>query len=796
MKISKTLILTFLASFLFVAASAQNFRSLMRKADKQYELHAFNQAVDTYLQALERRRDDPEALGNLADCYRHLNEMMEARKYYTRAVAQNRVEARHILNYGHVLKAMGDYDEAKRWYLEYAKDDPMIGNHYAQTCDFAKSQQQLNTGLYVNNEQNINSSAADFGPAFRQGQVVFSSSRIDIQRTSTNDFSGQQPNQLYIARSGQEGMLENPFFLQNSSDKKQNIGPVSFSPEGRYIVYTKNNFVDGTRHIASSGMQLNLFFAEINATGDWINEQAFPYNAEGYSTGFPCFSPDGSAIYFASDRPDGFGGYDLYVSYRAGNSWGRPENLGPVINSPGNEMTPYFDGDNLFFSSDWHPGFGGLDLFRAQQMNNRWSQIFHIGNPVSSPRDDYGLVYDKLRNIGYFVSNREGGEGHEDLYSLSRPAENIILNVENASDGSPVANALVDFTDCGQGLVQTDDRGIYRLQAMEGMNCTVYIRKEGYMDRSIQLSSSGQQGTRQVEVPLVRRGEEYYGKILNYNTRTPVEGVTVIATNQMTGNTTRVVTDAKGDYTLALSPNSSYLIRYSRPGYRDVNRTVRTNQGTDSSLLGTISILPSDAPLPAGVTDPSQLIDPYQTENQQSQQGSGTQTYSGYAVQVAALKQPNMERFSDLEGMATLYSKQENGAHKIRLGVFQTKEEATQTLSNVKRKGYKGAFVVAEPGVELAARGSAEFVNNTENSGGRFKIQLGAYRNPRSFDSSKIDDLGYIEDKQKGNLTVKFLSGFSTAQQAKAALPQVRAAGFTGAYVVEEQNNGQMKRVQ
>lgn len=795
MKISKALSLCLLALFLSLSASAQ-FKSLMRKANKQYELGAFNQAVDTYQEALERRPEDPEALGNLADCYRHLNDMMEAAKYYTRAVAQKKVEARHILNYGHVLKALGRYDDAKRWYLEYAKDDPMIGNHYAQTCDFAKSQQQLSTGLFVNNEQNVNSNAADFGPAFRQGQVVFSSSRIDIQRTSTNEFSGQQPNQLYIARPGQQGMLENPFFLQNSADKQYNIGPVSFSPDERSVIYTKNNFVNGTRHIPSSGMQLNLFQAEINSNGDWVNEQAFPYNAEGYSTGFPCISPDGNALYFASDRPDGFGGYDLYVSYRTGNSWGRPENLGPVINSPGNEMTPYFDGDNLFFSSDWHPGFGGLDLFRAQQMNNRWSQIFHIGQPVSSPRDDYGLVYDKLRNIGYFVSNREGGEGHEDLYSLSRPAENIILNVENASDGSPVANALIDFTDCGQGLVQTDDRGIYRVQAVEGMNCTVYIRKDGYMDRSIQLNSSGQQGTRQVEVPLVKRGEEYYGKILNYNTRMPVEGVTVIATNQMTGNTNRVVTDANGDYTLALSPSSSYLIRYSRPGYRDVNRTVRTNQGGDPSLLGTISILPSDAPLPAGITDPSQLIDPYQTGEQTTEQPAGTQTYSGYAVQVAALKEVNMDRFSDLQGMGTLYSKQENGMQKVRLGVFETKAEATQTLSSVKRLGYKGAFVVAEPGVELAARGSAEFVSSTPDGGGRFKIQLGAYRNPRSFDSSKIDDLGYIEDKQKGNLTVKFLAGFSTAQEARQALPQVRAAGFTGAYVVEEQANGEMKRVQ
>lgn len=796
MKVSKVLLFTFFALFIGVSASAQ-FRSLMKKANKEYELNAYNQAIETYKQALERRPDDPEALGNMADCYRYLNEMMEAAKYYARSIAQKKVEARHILNYAHVLKALGQYDEAKRWYLEYAKDDPMVGNHYAQTCDFAKNQQQVSTGLLVSNEEKVNSPASDFGPTFVQGQIVFSSARIDVQRSSANNYDGQQPNQLYVARQGTDGLLENPYFVGSSTGQQDfNKGPISVSPDGKWIAYTKNNFVNGTRHIPSSGMQLSLYIAEVNPNGAWVNEQPFPYNSADFSTGFPCFSPDGNSLYFASDRPDGYGGYDIYVSNRTGNTWGRPENLGPVVNTPGDELTPYHDGEDLFFASDWHPGFGGFDIYRVIRANNRWNQIYHIGNPVSSPHDDYGLIYDKSRNLGYFVSNRTGGQGMEDIYSVSRPAESIVLSVKNASSGEPIPNALLDFTNCGLSLVQADDRGVYRLQAVEGLNCNVIVRKDGYIDQTINLVSDAQQGTRQIDVQLIRRGEEYYGKVLNYNTRLPVDGVTVIASNQTTGNTTQTVTDRNGDYALALSPNNMYTIRYSRPGYREVSRRVSTAGSTNPAILGSIPILPSDSPLPPGVSDPSQLIDPYDT-GEASAPVSESTVASGFAVQVAALSKVDLNRFNNLNGLGKVYSKPAGAINKIRVGVYPDKAEAEAVLKQVKQLGYLQAFLVPEEGVQLdGGGGTPQFTGNQSASDSNFFIQLGAYSNPRSFDASRVAGLGTVINVPKGNLTVKLLAGFNTVEAAEKVIPEVRAKGFSGAYIVTRDAAGNWKRVQ
>jgi len=800
MKLSKVLPLTFFALLIGFSATAQ-FNSLMKKANKEYELHAFNQAIETYKEALERRPDDPEALGNMADCYRHLNDMMEAAKYYARSIAQKKVEARHILNYAHVLKGLGQYDEARRWYLEYAKDDPLVGNHYAETCNFAKNQQKVNTGLLVQNENEVNSPAADFGPTFVRGQIVFSSARIDVQSSNTN-YTGEQPNQLYVAKAGADGLLENAYLVGNSSGQTDNNkGPISVSPDGKLIAYTKNNFINGTRHIPSSGMQLSLFIAEINPNGTWVNEQPFPYNGVDFSTGFPCFSADGNSLYFASDRPDGFGGYDIYVSDRIGNTWERPENLGPVVNTPGHELTPYHDGENLFFASDWHPGFGGFDIYRVIRANNRWNQIFHIGNPVSSPRDDYGLIYDKDRNQGYFVSNRDGGQGMEDLYAVSRPAESVVLNVRNASSGEPVPNALIDLTGCDMSLVQADDRGVYRLQALEGLNCDVIIRKDGYVDQTIKMTSEAKQGTRQIDVQLIRRGEEYYGKILNYNTRLPVEGVTVIATNQATNSETKAMTDPNGDYTLALSPNSTYSIRYSRQGYREVSRRISTTATTNPAILGSTPILPSDSPLPPGVTDPNQLIDPYGTASpSQPAAAPGPQMASGFAVQVAALSKVDMARFNNLKSFGEVYSKPAGAVSKIRVGVYPTKEEASQKLLQVKQAGYPQAFVVAEEGVELGGGvGAPQFTGNQSAGaagGGNYFIQLGAFSNPRNFDASPLNGLGTVIDVPKGNLTVKLLASFTTAADAKGVLPAVQSKGFPKAYIVMRDANGNWQRVQ
>ncbi len=768
--------------------------SPFRNAHKEYEIFAFNKAIESYKDGLKRRPDDAEALGKLADCYRHLNQMEEAATYYAQAVRQRDVNPIFRLQYAHTLKALGQYDEARLWYTEYAKTNPGEGAHFVQSCHFAQAQQSVPAVYTVTNDMN-NTTSSEFGPAFYgDNQVAFASARVDLPRPGLPR-NTRVNNQLFVASiSSRSGFMESLDYLRTNVREASGEGPVAFTPDRRWVAFTKNNFVDGTRHLASSGMQLSLHIGEVTASGDWINVRPFQYNGSNFSVGFPSFSPDGKALYFASNRPDGFGGYDIYVSYRIGegNNWSTPENLGPVVNSPGNEVTPFFDGATLFFSSDWHQGFGGYDVFRAESSNNRWVRIFHLGNGINSPRDDYGFIFDSARNRGYLVSNRPGGRGNEDIYRVTRSADNVTIIVKNAADGTPLPNVAIDFSSCGERSEMTDAKGIFSFQAVQGLDCNLAFRKDGYLNQSYQFTTGTMRlQSREIEVMLTRIGEEYAGRLVNYTNRIPVEGATITATNQTTNTTMSTLTDANGDYILALSPNTTYVVRYSSPGFRDVSRTVRTAGRFERDVLGIMELIP------VGVNvRPETDITPKGPETPTSP----STVQRGFAVQAAAVRTPSLSGYNDLRNFGTLYAKEEGGVYKIRVGVFTTREEAQRVLRLVNNQGYEGAFIVQEtggatttestPAKDLTPKSPAEDPFPTS---GRYKIQLAAYRDVKNFDSSKIRGLGAIEDQQRGNFTVKYLASYTTIEEARRVLREAQTAGFKDAFIVENVNGNWRK---
>jgi len=790
-----TLVLAILA--LALPASAQSYRSLLRKANKEYELKAFSQAIRSYQEALERRPDDPEPLGNIADCYRHLNQLELAAENYARAVESRRVERIHILNFAKTLKGLGRYDEARGYFIQYGQEggDASVGNHYAETCAWAKRQGSPDSDMNVTNER-VSTPASDFGPAYYNNDVVFSSARTDIQR-STYNWDGQAKNQLFISNTGSMGSLQPPRLLKGKPSERGE-GPATFTSDGSYVAYTRNNFVSGIRHLSTSGMELSIFLAEVGPDGQWYNERPFTHNGNGGRTGYPAFTPDGEAMFFASDRQGGYGGYDIYISYRQGDSWTYPINLGPAVNTPGDEIAPFFDGLNLFFSSDWHIGFGGYDIFRAEQGNGEWTSVSNVGLPVNSPRDDFGYIYNDFQNAGYFASNRVGGRGAEDIYRVTTAGSNVVFRVINASDGRPVSAARIDLSSCrandySNNIFTTDARGIFTFPVDANMNCEIIVSGDGYAEKYVTINGMQMMTQGEVDIPLTRQGEQYYGRVLDRSSRMPLSNITVIARNLNSGNTTRSTSEANGSFTLALQPNSRYMITYSGPGYREISKNITTGQNPDQDILGNMLLFSSSAPIDDG--GGFDFPDGGNT--------GGSTIQSGYAVQLAVLsKSPAMSKFSNVESMGDVYVKEEGGRFKVRLGVFSSKSQASNLVSRVRSRGYSGAFVVEEQGAAVAGGGTSNSWQDTSNSGSGvatdsgsgYKIQLVALRNTRWFDPSKISGYGRIEDFPKGDLTIKLLAGFNSLQEARRALPQVRQNGFEGAFIVQE-INGQLQKV-
>lgn len=791
-----------------ICSQAVYSQASLKRANKQYELSVFSEAVNSYKDVLRKNPDHREANVKIADCYRHLNQLEKAMPHYQSALANGGIESIYVFQYGLTLQGLGRYELAKKLFEKLAVNDPKFmirGKHFAEACDFAMTPQ--GPARYKVTNEYLNKASADFGPAIFKGErVIYSSSRGDVSsRDSRNAPSGKTfgANRLLITQRDKNGYLEMPTALHAGFGTATNEGPVSYSNSGRMVAFTKNNYTEGVRQIPSSGLELTLYIAEVNSNGDWNNATPFPHNGTSYSTGYPSFSPDGKALFFSSDRPGGYGGFDIYVSYRVGNSWSAPENLGLTVNSLGNEISPFYDGQSLYLSSDFHKGFGGFDIFRAEESNGRWATLFHGGSGLNSSYDDYGFVFDGLQSIGYFVSNRAGGKGNEDIYKAEKETDNVVIKVSDASSGTPIAEASIDFADCEEEVYYTNDNGVFNFQMLEDLNCTVYIKKDGYMNTPLKLTSMGLKQSRTLEVQLTNLQNAYQGKTVNASNGRYLENVKIIANDQKTGNVTSVYSDSQGGYFISLKPNSAYLLRFSKPGFQDITLNVKTSLN-DNRVLRNIDLLAVGATGKITTTSEPIMFSAPTPATAKNKTSSSKTIAPGYAIQVAALSN-DMSGIGDykdkLGDIGTVYSVNEGGKVKVRVGVFADRDDAVAIQKLVRAKGYNGAFIIIEKTREVTAvnkntpapkQYETPVAAVTDLKG--YMIRLAAYSNLNFFDKGAVDDLGTPTYVPKGELTIVLLRGYSTPDDAYIALRKVKMRGYPEAYLVNYKN-GEMKRV-
>jgi hypothetical protein len=785
------------------------FRSEMRTANKEYELKAYNLAVESYKRALARRPSDVEALSRIADSYRMLNQMQTSHGYYQQAVLEKRVKANTILEHAHVLKSLGRYQEAKQWYLLYARDhDGVVGNHFAQSCDFAIAQSNADGGFTVQ-AISANSPVSDFGPGMvTPTELVFNSAR-----TAAGNFDGQARNKPFVAAVGPDGSLQQAFELRTGyTDAAGNVGPVSYSPDGRQVVFTRNNFTAGTRMVPEAGISMNLMIAEINAEQQWVNARPLPFNGTDISSGYGTFSADGNSIYFASNRPEGYGGYDIYRVNRQGQSWEAvPENLGTVINSVGDEITPFFDGASLFFSSNWHHGLGSYDVFRAEVVNGRPSTLYHMGSGINSDRDDIGFTYDPVTSSGYVVSNRIGGSGQEDIYRVGRANVNKVLMVTSAQDGSVISNAAIDFSGCGGQVYATDAGGRYVFQPTDGLNCEIVIGANGFQAVRVPLQNLQPDAQNIVRVSLNPASSTgggngnvpmgggptppgtYRGYVTDAQTGYGIPQAAIQIIQRTTGQTANLSTGSDGSYLMELAPYNTYDVMINAYGYETVRFPVTNNDGSDANVLGNMTLLPDGSNSGGNANGGG-------TSGGNTGGTSYTQV-QGYSVQLASLgKSPDLSKFDNVSDLGRVYDVNSGSGYKVRLGVFATRAEAARAAAEAKAD-YPGAFVVADSGTSAFASGGSTYVPpsnpTTINTGstttqptsfGRYKVQLGAFGKPQNFDRSKALQLGTLETTMRGNLTLFMIGNLNSLTEARNVQSRAQSSGYTGAFVLESVN--------
>lgn len=756
------LALAFLLSIGNLAAQFSNTEDIQR-ADKQFNLYAYNLALRSYEQVLKTDPNNPYVLARLGDCYFQLNRPEEALTWYDRAVSRRSADPEVFLRYGKALMYTGNYKEAKNWFERYNATDPAVGRHFASMCDYA-AEAARKEPLYAVRAEPMNSTAADYMPAFYGNRIVFCSARTDIKRKKDNkassDWSGSANNQLFLTqRTGDAGSLESPTFFKTDLQNNYNEGPVSFSADGKKVAFCRNNFIDGTRQIAEKGITMSLYTADV-VDGNWVNIKAFPFNGSDYATGFPGLSPNGRTLVFASNQPGGMGGWDLYVSnLTRDGEWSTPRNLGTPINTRGNEVAPFYDGRDLFFSSDWHRGLGGLDVFRAELGGETAGNVFHLGPGINSPRDDYGFVYNSNQRIGYVTSNRTEGRGHEDIWQVTKRFEDTRTtpaatetaarddrsNSDNTSDrpaqygydqpvrktetrylqivdenDKPVPYADIDASECGYGAARTNEYGMfYFVPPDTKVDCSLKISKTGYRTANIAFKSFGRDNVTIALQPENTRSkmEVYTGTVLDAANGALVAGATVEVDVTGNGRPTVVITDRAGTYSLRLDAYETYDVFYAKNGY--LQTIVKTNAALYSGdhklppvILERINYTSSaDAPaqystpdIKKPATQPESVYIPAQYSTP-SKPSTKEKPINGYSIQLAAsteeMRTNELRKFEELAKMGNLYSKDEGKLVKIRLGVYTKKEEAQKVLNDIQKdKKYKDVFIVEERGAD------------------------------------------------------------------------------------------------
>ena len=274
-------------------AQAQN---KLKEADKYYELYAFRQAIPLYESVLSSNPGNYEAAFHLAECYRQTGDLSRSRQWYGVAAQSPGADPLYIFYYAQALRSEGRYSEAKAYFLEYAKSDPATGNHYARACDYALTNAAGDSKFGVSPVSNINSVAADFGPAFYKNQLMFSTFR----RGNGNE--NDAFNQLHLSmRSGTQ--LARPQPLRKDFQVIVNEGSPSFTQNGNRVAYVRNdnNFLNGVIPLTDSGVKMDIYLADAVSQDNWQNKEPFPYNGRKYSNGYPHFTSEGNTLYFASD---------------------------------------------------------------------------------------------------------------------------------------------------------------------------------------------------------------------------------------------------------------------------------------------------------------------------------------------------------------------------------------------------------------------------------------------------------------------------------------------------------------
>jgi peptidoglycan-associated lipoprotein len=510
---------------LILLLSACSSSRTANSALKSYEIGEYNAAIDKLIKAYRKEKlpdKRTEYDYYLANAYWYLDDYQRAELRIRNLLRKEYPDSSLVLKYAHALRYNGKFDDALASYQQFLDSFP--NNQEAlngiEACKLIPVWEENPTRFEVNREKLLSSRYADFSPWFIGGLdnvIIFTSTRDGAAGKGKSEITGQNAADLFRSNFDiQRQRWEKPVpvdeeLLINTPFEE---GAASFSSDGNTMYFTRCEFDKK----GSNGAAIYTALRSKDTWSDAVNIDLLP---DSLVAAHPAISHDGMTLYFVSDMEGGQGGKDIWKVEKLANTWGPPENMGPEINTPGDELFPFIrDNDELYFSSDYHIGMGGLDLFKAtyNESTKTW-EVENMKVPINSAGDDFSITFIPGRDQGMFTSNRKGSTG-DDLYSFILPpkifrTEGLIVDSETESRIND-AYIRVIGTDGTMLKVRSQD-GKFQYRMAPETDYIFAAFKDGFLNAKQIISTTGLPDSKVFEIELKLTPTDAPVKVDNIN---------------------------------------------------------------------------------------------------------------------------------------------------------------------------------------------------------------------------------------------------------------------------------------
>lgn len=468
-----------------------------KKANKEVEGYAYSKAIANYLRIVEKDKANAQVYMNLGDAYYFNAKLDQAFVWYDKYFQEqdnSTIAPDYFFRYGQSLKAVGDNAKAEQilaiWQnsLQGSAND----NFASEKINDATSGQKVELKLLL-----VNGQFADYAAVETQNKIVFTSSRNDVEQTKKIDPWTNEPYTSLFEIDNQGSTMVRALEFEGGS-KEVNYSSTSFSADGNTMFFTaNNNNLKGRKKFnRKSSSLLKIFRATKFPDGTWGRVLELSINSDNFNTAHPSVSIDGKVLYFTSDRPGGYGESDIYkVNLEDFMPVGEVVNLGAIINTPGRETYPFITNEHLYFSSDTHRGFGGLDIFSSTlTQDNQWGNVQNLGTTYNSPFDDFAYFSQEKGN-GFLSSNRPTNDYlNDNIYSFKICLTQLSGTIKDEKTLESIAKGSLKFYLSDHSLFQelvSDQNGDYYTDLLGcNQNFTVNIQADGYSPKTISVNLS------------------------------------------------------------------------------------------------------------------------------------------------------------------------------------------------------------------------------------------------------------------------------------------------------------------